>query len=94
MSIRVLDIQLPEEAADPKASFDALVLLEVDGAQQWFRFSVEPLNMPGSDARIIGADPTFIERFRDHHSAIHHLRRLVGQAVQHGPVHLPQLIAA
>lgn len=94
MNIRVLDIQLPPEAADPRASFEATVVLEVGGERLNFRFTVEPLGMPGNDTRLVSGDKAFIDRFRHHAKAIQQVRRLVGQAVQHGPVHLPQLIAA
>jgi hypothetical protein len=94
MSIRVLHIDVPPEAADPTASFEVLVLLEVDDARESFRFTVDPLRMPGSPVRLVSGDQAFIDRFRNRSNAIHQVRMLVGQAVQHGPVHLPQLIAA
>lgn len=94
MSIRVLAIQLPSTAADPASSFTVRVHLDVEGESEWFTFSIEPLGMPGSDARLIVANQPFLDRFRDHRKAIHHVRRLVGQAVHEGGVHLPQLIAA
>ena len=94
MNIHVLAIRLPPEASDLGASFEAQVQLEIDSEQVWFSFSVVPLKMPGASIRIIEAESALIERFRHHQKAIHHVRRIVGQAVEHGQVHLPQLIAA
>ena len=94
MNIKVIAIQLPAAAADPAASFVASVHMDIDAESEWFSFSVAPLGMPGSDTRIIEAELPFLERFRGQQKVIHHVRRLVGQAVQGGGVHLPQLIAA
>jgi hypothetical protein len=94
MNVKVLDIQLPAAAVDPAASFVASVHMDIDAKSEWFNFTVSPLGMPGSDTRIIEAELPFLDRFRGHQKVIHHVRRLVGQAVHVGGVHLPQLIAA
>jgi len=92
--IRVLDIEVPAAAADTAAEFEVRVLVDADGQQEWFGFRASPLGMPGSDARVVEADGAFLDRYRGHGKVVHHIRRLVGQAVARGSVHLPQLIAA
>ncbi len=94
MKIRVLDIEVPASAADTAAEFEVRVLVDADGQLEWFGFRAAPLGMPGSDARVITADDAFLDRYRDQRKVVHHIRRLVGQAVARGGVHLPQLIAA
>ena len=91
--ITVLDIQVVE-SPKPTDLVRARVLLEVHGATTWYSFEVVSLGMPGADLRLIQADPEMVEQFRDRQIVIHQVRRLVGQAVQRGSVHLPQLIAA
>lgn len=94
MNIRVLSIELPAVASEPEARFDVRVELDLGGESHWFTFHVSPLGMPGSRSRVIEAGRDFRERFREQRKTDRHVRRLVGQAVRHGKVHLPQLIAA
>jgi hypothetical protein len=94
MNIRAVAIQIPAGASDTTAPFEAKIQLEIDGREEWFTFSVTPLGMPGSDVQLLEAESDFVSRFRDHRGIARHIRRLVGQAVRQGAVHLPQLIAA
>ena len=94
MKIQVLTILLPSDAPDPSGSSEVRVLLDIDGDEVWFTFQVTPLNVPGASTHLISAGAVFLERFRQNRRVTHHVRRLVGQAVHEGRVHLPQLIAA
>ena len=94
MSVTVVDNELPPEAADPSVKVVARVLLSIDGSEEWFEFTLKPFPVGAETHRLVQPDPALFDRFRNQHTTVHRVSKLIGRAARTGDVHLPQRVAA
>lgn len=94
MNVSVIQIVVPPGATDPREVVVVRVLLSVDDEEAWHDFTVRPFAVGGDIRRLVQPDPALYGRFRTQQTTVHRVSKLVGQAVEHGSVHLPQRIAA
>lgn len=94
MNVSVLNIQVPTEASNPDVVVNVKVLLSIDGEESWFDFTVRPFPLLNDVRRLVQPDRQLYNRFRSQQTTVHRVCKLVGRAVEHGGVHLPQRVAA
>ena len=93
MKVSVLDIQVPGPEARPQ-EFQVPVVLELDGVRETHVFTVKAGLFGPSNVPMVIANPDLEVRFHQDQKSLHQIMHLVGQVLHHGPVMLPQRVAA
>lgn len=94
MNATVLRIELPDETARSGGGFVVRVQLQFDSSVEWHVVEAQPFALGDERTALLDGSREFYERVGGEHVIVRRVCRLVGEALDRGPVHLPQMVAA
>ena len=93
MNVSIVEIRVPAKE-DQGVKFEVPVVLEVDGRFETHKLMFEACSLGDHDAQMVVAPFDLEDLFRHDQRSLGQIMDLVGEAVQHGRLKLPLLVAA
>lgn len=94
MSVKLLRIDASDAEERPEGARIVRVLVEVDGAPEWYEVVVRPNYIPEFDAGLLIASDALQERLASEQHALYRICKLAGRELRGQGVALPELVAA